>query len=220
MADDRQTARRRGRSKPAAGAFAIGVTAVLAVAFAAAASAALRPNPADDRRLVGEPIERFRYDYAKECRKGSRKGTRALQRWLERNVRGDAWGINRCERLGSGYSIHAEGRALDWRLDAGVRRERRAARRLIDTLLATDSKGRRHALARRMGVQGLIFNCRQWFGGSGLGRYSYCFKANGKRKKARNLNRTAAHMDHVHIELNWRGARKRTSFWRSPLASE
>lgn len=208
----------RGRRRSVA--IAIVAAAALAAAFAASAAGGLRPNPADDRRLVGEPIERFRYDSANECRKGSRKGTRALQRWLDRDVRGDAWGINRCERLGSGYSVDAEGRALDWRLDAGVRRERRAARRLIRTLLATDSKGRPNALARRMGVQGLIFNCRQWFGGDGLGRYGYCLNAKGKRKKAKNLNRTVAHIDHVHIELNWRGARKRTSFWRSPLARE
>ena len=218
MAAARKVGCGRARSRRRAIAFATLAAAALAAAFAAAAAGGLRPNPADDRRLVGEPIERFRYDDANECREGTRKGTRALQRWLERNVRGEAWGINRCERLGSGYSVHAEGRALDWRLDAGVRRERRAARRLIRTLLATDSRGRDHALARRMGVQGLIFNCRQWYGGDGLGRYGYCFKPNGKRK--RKLNRTAAHKDHIHIELNWRGARKKTSFWRSPLASE
>jgi hypothetical protein len=68
-----------------------------------------------------------------------------------------------------------------------------------------------------MGVQGLIFNCRDWWSGqSGLGRYSYCYRSNGKRK--RGLDRTQAHMDHVHIELNWPGARKRTSFWGSPAA--
>ena len=29
----------------------------------------------------------------------------------------------------------------------------------------------------------------------------------------RHVNRTEAHMDHIHIGLNWRGARKRTAFW-------
>lgn len=169
----------------------IGAVAALALAFAATALGALSPNPADHPRLLDKPLERFRYDYATGCRQGARKGTRALRAWLEGNVRGSSWGINRCER--------------------------RAARRLIRTLLATDARGRPHALARRMGIQGWIFNCRQWFGSSnGLGPYSYCFRPNGKRR--RNLNRTQAHMDHVHIELNWRGARMRTSFWRSPPA--
>jgi hypothetical protein len=25
-------------------------------------------------------------------------------------------------------------------------------------------------------------------------------------------------MNHIHIELDWAGAKRRTSFWRSPLA--
>ena len=49
-----------------------------------------------------------------------------------------------------------------------------------------------------------------------LGRYSYCFKRNGHRRN--DLDRTQAHRDHVHIELNWPGAREQTSFWRSPVS--
>lgn len=187
----------------------------LLLLLGAAASAGLRPNPANHPRLVGKEIERFRYDYAEGCRSGARKGTRALERWLADNVRGGSWGISRCERLGSGWSVHSEGRALDWRLDASRPKEKRAAMRLIAVLLERDRRGEPAALARRMGVQGLIFNCRSWWSGQqGLGRYSYCYRPNGKKRKG--LDRTQAHKDHVHIELNWPGARKRTSFWRSP----
>jgi hypothetical protein len=94
-------------------------------------------------------------------------------------------------------------------------KERRAAMRLIRLLLEEDRNGNEVALARRMGVQGLIFNCRAWYGGSGLGRYSACYRDNGKRDP--DVDRTTAHKDHVHIELNWKGARRKTSFWRSPL---
>ena len=83
--------------------------------------------------------------------------------------------------------------------------------RLIDTLLATDQNGNQHALARRMGVQGIIFDCRSWW--SGMDRrwasYSYCEQNHGQ------LDPTQAHRNHVHIELNWPGARKQTSFWRA-----
>jgi hypothetical protein len=80
-------------------------------------------------------------------------------------------------------------------------------------LLGTDRQGNENALARRMGVQGIIYDCRAWWSSpGGLGQYSYCYKGNGKRKK--NLDPTAAHRDHIHIELNWPGARLRTSFWR------
>ena len=89
--------------------------------------------------------------------------------------------------------------------------------RLIRTLIVADRAHNVNALARRMGVQGLIFDCRSWWAGiTKLGQYDYCYRRSGARR--RGLDRTQAHRDHVHIELNWPGARKRTSFWRSPLA--
>lgn len=82
--------------------------------------------------------------------------------------------------------------------------------------LAPDRNGNQAALARRMGVQGLIYGCRAWWSGqSGLGNYSYRFKKSGNRRSG--LHPTAAHVDHIHIELNKAGARGKTSFWRSGL---
>jgi hypothetical protein len=189
----------------------------LALALGATALAGLRPNPANDPSILDKPIDPYQYDYAKGCRSKVPSGVRALQRWLEDNVRGETWSVLRCEKLGDGFSVHAEGRALDWHLDAGVRRERRAAKRLIRALLKKDANGNQHALALRMGVQGLIYNCKQWYGNAkGLEPYSYCYRRNGAKRS--HLNRTAAHIDHVHIELNWPGARAKTSFWQSPLA--
>jgi hypothetical protein len=194
--------------------------AVLACAVvpATVGANAITTNPANRAVLRSEPIEVLHYDDAKRCMRNPKPGVLALQSWLQRHWRGSAWGINRCEKNGPGdFSIHAEGRALDWHLDAGIPGQRKAAQRLIDMLLATDRDGNEAALARRMGVQGLIFNCRQWFGyGDELGPYSYCYRRDGNRRK--HLNRTEAHIDHIHIELNWAGARKRTSFWHSPLA--
>jgi hypothetical protein len=174
----------------------------------------LRPNPANSNRLLNAPIDDETYDPAEKCRDDVPPGMKALQRWLEHNVRGESWGIMRCERWGHhSCSLHCEGRAIDWRLDAGIAKERRAAQGLIDTLLASDRNGNERALARRMGIQGLIFDCHAWWAGSdGMGEYSYCYKRNGDLRD--HLDRTEAHRNHVHIELNWAGARKRTSFWR------
>jgi hypothetical protein len=193
------------------------LVAVAALSLASAALAGLGRNPANDPRLVDEPLEGYRYDRGESCKDGIPKGMRALQRWLKRNVRGETWGIYRCERWGGGScSLHCESRAIDWRLDAGVARERREAMDLIHLLLERDRNDNHAALARRMGVQGLIFNCKSWWSGpGGLGEYSYCYK-NGHRRS--NLDRTQAHKDHIHIELNKPGARKNTSFWQSPLA--
>lgn len=190
---------------------AVALAIVLLVpAVSAAGFARVRGNPAD--RLAHLPIDDYRYDYAKRCNKRPRPGTRALERWLERNVRGESWGIMRCEKLsGSNYSLHAEGRAIDWRLNVHKRVERRAADRLIRLLLAPDRKGNKFALARRMGVQEIIWNCRAWWGGSDrLTKYSLCYDRRGRRRK---VDDTSAHRNHMHIGQNLAGARKRTSFW-------
>ena len=159
------------------------------------------------------PVEDYSYDYARKCVKRPAKGMLAMQAWLERNTRGESWGIMRCERLsGKSYSLHSEGRAIDWRLDALTPAGRRAAERLIKRLLAPDAEGNSHALARRMGIQEVIFNCRSWWAGPrGMKRYSVCFDRRGRRRP--NVNATLAHRDHVHIGLSRAGARMRTSFW-------
>jgi hypothetical protein len=185
--------------------------ALVAVAGVGVAEALPRVNPAD--RLVSVPIDGYRYDHAVGCRKHPQRGTVALQQWLEDNAAGVSWGIMRCEKLGAdNYSLHAEGRALDWHLDAGNASERRAANRLIKLLLATDKAGNEHALARRMGIQEIIFNCESWWSGAGgMEPYSQCYGPKGKKLK--HPNYTLAHKDHIHLGLSWRGARKHTTFW-------
>ena len=194
------------------------LVSVLCALAPAASARPLHGNPANDPRLLQRPIEASRYDYAHRCLAHPQPGTVALERWLGRHFRGVSWGIMRCEKLSPGnFSLHSEGRALDWHLDAGIPAQRRAAARLIGLLLATDRDGNRTALARRMGVQGLIFNCRAWWAGAErMDRYDYCYTPSGHRR--RHLDRTEAHMNHIHIELDWSGAKRRTSFWRSPVA--
>jgi hypothetical protein len=169
-------------------------------------------NPAN--RLLQLPIDPYKYDYAKKCLKRPQKGTLALQSWLEHNSAGISWGIMRCEKLtASSYSLHSEGRAIDWHLDVHVPAERAAAQRLINLLLAPDRAGNIHALARRMGIQEIIFNCQGWFSGDGgMEPYSPCFDKHGKPVK---IDDTTAHRNHVHIGLNWSGARMQSSFWKS-----
>jgi hypothetical protein len=172
---------------------------------------AVKGNPADN--LATLPIDPYRYDYAHKCRSKPQKGMRALQSWLEHNARGVSWGIMRCEKLsGSSYSLHSEGRALDWHLDVHDKSDRREAERLIKLFLAPDKQGNNHALARRMGIQELIWNCHSWWAGDGgMRRYSLCFDRKGH---LRHVDDTSAHRNHIHIGLNRGGAAKRTSFWR------
>jgi hypothetical protein len=190
--------------------------AVLALAPAEAGAAwsvfrEVPGNPAD--RLADLPIDDYGYDHADRCRRRPAPGTVALQAWLERNAGGTPWGIMRCSKLGKdSYSLHAEGRALDWHLNVHDAGDRREAKRLIFLLLAPDRLGNPHALARRMGIQEIIWDCRSWWSGSqGMGSYSVCYR--GRKGRYKNPGDTLAHRDHIHFGLNWRGARERTTFW-------
>jgi hypothetical protein len=171
----------------------------------------VKGNPAD--ALVDIPIEDFVYDRAVKCKNRRNAGITALANWLGENTRGVFWGSYRCEKWGKGSaSLHAENRAIDWHLDAFNRADRRAADKLFRVLLAPDKLGNPQALARRMGVEELIWDCGYW--GTGMTEfrpYSVCFKPNGKKRK--RFDRTAAHQDHIHIGMTKRGAKGLTSFW-------
>jgi hypothetical protein len=169
-------------------------------------------NPAD--RLLAQPIENPVYDPATHCARKVRPGMVGLQRWLEANVRGVFWGSYRCEKWGKrSASLHAENRAIDWHLDVASGADRRAATRLIRLLLAPDAAGNPQALARRMGVEELIWDCGYWGAGmTDFKPYSVCFTKRGKPR--RHVDRTAAHRDHIHIGMSKAGAKARTSFWR------
>ena len=59
----------------------------------------LRPNPANGARLLNKPIDDERYDPAPTAAASRcHRGMKALESWLEHHVRGESWGIIRCER--------------------------------------------------------------------------------------------------------------------------
>jgi hypothetical protein len=171
----------------------------------------VRGNPAN--RLLDVPIEASTYDPATKCRNRRNAGITKLAAWLGAHTRGLFWGSYRCEKWGRHRaSLHAENRAIDWHLDAFDNADRRAADKLIRLLLAPDTAGNPQALARRMGVQELIWDCGYWGAGmTAFSPYSVCYKPNGKMRK--RFDRTAAHQDHIHIGMTKAGAKARTSFW-------
>jgi hypothetical protein len=195
---------------------ALSLVAIAAPQAAQAASsfptvfAPVTGNPAN--RLLGQPIDQYAYDHARRCRRSPQAGALAMVSWLKPNAGGQFWGIMRCSKLGRGnYSLHAEGRAIDWHLNARSASGRREAARLISLLLAPDAAGNPHALARRMGVQEIIWDCRAWFGGGEVRNYSVCYK--GRDGAYKNPGATLAHRDHIHFGLSKAGARKQTTFW-------
>ena len=172
----------------------------------------LKSNPAD--RLAELPADEETYDPARRCDPKAKPGVVRFTRWLQRNAQGAFWGSYRCERWGKGSaSLHAENRAVDWHLNASRPADKRAARKLIRLLLAPDRVGTPRALARRMGVEEIIWDCSYW--GAGMAQfkpYSPCFNKHGVARK--RVDKTVAHRDHIHFGLSKDGAKARTSFWR------
>jgi hypothetical protein len=172
----------------------------------------LKGNPA--HKLADLPPDDETYDRARRCDPKAKPGVKRFTRWLDRHAQGVFWGSYRCEKWGKGQaSLHAENRAVDWHLDVSRPADRRAARKLIRLMLAPDSVGTPRALARRMGVEEIIWDCSYW--GAGMEQfkpYSACVNKHGDVR--RHVNTTIAHRDHIHFGMSTDGARARTSFWR------
>lgn len=186
------------------------VLAALGLTLAATALSSgrtLSPNPANDPALIGERMDPNRYDGAGGCVSRDPKGMKALIKFMKQTTKKNVpYGTIRCDG-----GVHGTGRALDWALDARKRSQKRLAMTVINTWLAEDDRGRNNALARRMGVQMIIYNCRWWQAGDrGWSPYSAC--------SGRNPDPTQGHIDHIHIELTKPAAKLKTSFWQSELA--
>jgi hypothetical protein len=173
-------------------------------------------NPAD--RLAALAPDPEAYDPATHCSAKPKPGMTALVQWMQSHARGVSWGTYRCEKWGPHEaSLHAEGRALDWHLDVTRARDRAEARRLIGLFLAPDRLGTPHALARRMGIEELIWDCSYWSAGmADFIAYRPCLNAHGRLR--RHVDATIGHRNHIHIGLTRAGAALGTSFWRAPAA--
>ena len=209
----RRSACRQGRAKYAAASDSQGDAFVLPVIlFALLAPSAhaypklpnplppVKGNPAD--ALADLPIEDFGYDRADQVQEPPQR----------RHHRARATGSARTPAACSGAPTAARSGARTpprctprTARSTGTwtrfnRADRRAADKLIRLLLAPDKLGNPQALARRMGVEELIWDCGYW--GAGMTEfqpYSVCFKPNGKKRK--RFDRTAAHQDHIHIGM-------------------
>lgn len=90
-------------------------------------------------------------------------------------------------------SEHYDGRAVDWQLNAFDPVDRRIGDSAATWL--TDNDGE---VARRLGIQSIIWNNRAWHAHDGIWKV-YVGQS--------------AHTDHIHISLTWDGAAMRTSWW-------
>jgi hypothetical protein len=114
-------------------------------------------------------------------------------------------GIVRACSVG-GRSEHKEGRAFDWGVSASSPSGRAKVARFVHWLFKKDRYGNRYAMARRLGIQYLIWNHHIW------GAYS---ASAGWRK----YTGADPHTTHVHISFTWAGARAKTSFWTGKVGN-
>jgi hypothetical protein len=153
------------------------------------------------------PIEGYRSDSTgTACATGPQAGAQALVRELGQRFGGRGEIFNcRPVRGGQRLSLHGEGRAVDWYRNAADTAQAAEAQRIIDWLLNPDAQGNQHAVARRMGVQEIIWNRRIW-------------TARRQAEGWRPYTGVNPHTDHLHIGLNWPGARMQTSYWQPQRA--
>ena len=174
------------------------VTGVL-VGLGAGAAEAKAPKAAFRYTAAIEPLAS--YVGQSTCSPGAKGGTKAFANLLLRTYpRSRSLGISRSCSVG-GKSEHKEGRAFDWGMNARNATDRAQVKALMEWLLKTDAYGNRYAMARRLGIQYMIWNRRIW------GAYS---AGSGWRK----YTGSNPHTDHVHFSLSWAGARKNSSFWK------
>lgn len=177
-------------------------------AVAAAVLLSLLPAGAGAResRIEGFP----NYHPQTTCSPKPKRGTVMLANYLMRRYKGTgSLGISRSCRAG-GVSEHKEGRAFDWALSAGSRRDRHYAADFLRRLRKPDRFGRRDALARRMGIMYAIWNDRIYSATHHYRTRRY------KHPACRTIRRCSAsyrHRNHMHISLTRSAARKKTSWY-------
>ncbi len=95
---------------------------------------------------------------------------------------------------------HGEGRALDWMINANNAEQLALANALTRWLAAPDAQGRAGAMAKRFGINYIIWNRQQW-------------RAYDPARGWAPYYGVSPHTDHIHFSFNWDGARKRSSWW-------
>jgi peptidoglycan hydrolase-like protein with peptidoglycan-binding domain len=129
------------------------------------------------------------------CLTGERPGVVAFAKLLNATYGTHTYGIwRRC------VLEHGEGRALDWMLDAKTPEGLELGNRITRWLAAPDAQGRPGAMARRFGINYIIWNRQSW-------------RAYDPGRGWTPYFGVSPHTDHIHISFTWDGAYGRTSWW-------
>ena len=150
------------------------------------------------------------YQPQSTCRKSPRPGTVELAAWIDHRFSGGTATASMRPCDSGGTSEHKDGRAIDWPMNAGRKKDRREVGRFLDTLFADDADGNADALARRMGVMYVIWSDHIYASYDEFDRRKYRSSSCPSLKKC---SATLRHRDHVHISLSKPGGRGVTSWY-------
>jgi hypothetical protein len=168
----------------------------------AVAVAEAEPDPLV--RVQHCPLDAYAYDRTGAvCSDGPQPGTTALRRLLRARFGERLAEIYNCRpiRGGTSLSLHAEGRAVDYYVNANDPQELQVGDQIVRWLLDPDDAGNSHAVARRLGVQEVIWNRRIWTA--------------GRRRDdgMRPYSGVDPHTNHLHVGQNRAGAAMQTTYW-------
>ena len=179
-------------------AFAAALAGPLAlVAPAAPSEAATIPRPPSKPLPAALDIV-APYQRPTTCDPTTKPGVLAFAQLLNAHYGTRYYGIGRA--CASDVSEHYEGRALDWMINAAKPDEKALADAIVGWLVAKDSQGRQGAMARRFGINYIIWNRRMW-------------RSYAPERGWAVYTGVSPHTDHIHFTFHWDGAMKRTSWW-------
>jgi peptidoglycan hydrolase-like protein with peptidoglycan-binding domain len=159
------------------------------------AEAAAPPMPKPSQPLPSALDVLTPYQKGTRCLTETQPGVLAFAKLLNATYGKHAYGT-----LRTCAAEHGEGRALDWMLDAKDPEQLALGNALTRWLSAEDSAGRPGAMARRLGINYIIWNRQQWF-------------AWDPDMAWKPYYGSSPHTDHIHFSFTWDGAYARTSWW-------
>jgi hypothetical protein len=173
------------------------------------ANASTTPGPARTTTVVTPSVPTFTsrpeplagYEAGDTCSPWDKPGAVKLAGLIRQTYGADqSIGISRPGDCATLPSEHAEGRAVDWMLNASDPADLATATAFLHWLLKPDAAGDQYAMARRLGVMYVIWNRRMW-------------RAYDPSRGWAPYTGSVPHTDHIHLSLSLDGASGRTSYW-------
>ncbi|USQ76332.1 cell wall-binding repeat-containing protein [Ornithinimicrobium cryptoxanthini] len=133
------------------------------------------------------------WQYSYSCDPNNKPGMVAFANLVSSHYGKPTWYGSRACRQGDN-SQHYEGRAVDWPMNAYNPSEKAIGDAVAQWITANNGE-----VARRFGVQSIIWNRQSW----------YLYKPGSWHP----YYGASPHTDHLHISFSWDGAMGRTSWW-------